>query len=560
MTKRLMMSIFFSMLIILVISVLLTVSATSKILGDRQEALLREVVDIVANGYIIGGEDFVSHFSTKDYRVMIISPTGKILNETLDDEWYLVTDQIELELFLSQVIENDPITSTRLPYLGGGTLIMAGLSLPDSTIIVATTTLDTFFDTIDEMKLQIFIVALFAMFFSILVAKFLSFVIIRPLNDIDVESAEPIKTYEEINPLINKIRKQKLDIARQQLELKQGQTEFATVSESLSEGLFLVNSKNEISYINKAAITILDLAENPLGKDYATTLPEEIANTIKDTKEGQRGKCFYSRSNRTYRVQTTSLTESNASMGTSVLIYDITSQLNIENRQREFTANVSHELKTPLHIISGSAELLKSGLVKDEDKKKFVDQIYDECQRMNALIANIISLSKMEELGRVEKSAVSTYMSAESVIKALTPVAIEQEKTITLIGDDSTAYCNGSMLYRALFNLVDNAIKYSNKKGRIEVTLYSDEDNAYISVKDNGIGIPEEYHDRVYERFFRVDKSRSKAVGGTGLGLAIAKDSCIANGGDLAFESKKGKGSTFTIRLPKYKEGQIQIN
>lgn len=550
MTRRLLISLFMAMIFIMGVSMMLTISATSKILGGRQELILREVVDVVADGYISGGEEFVERLSTNNYRITIISPTGKILTESPDDFWYLVTDHNALEHFLRDVIEDEDVVSMHTSYLFGD-LILAGIGLPDSTVIVASATMRTFADTMEEMKLQIVLVIFLSLILSAILARALSIYIVKPLNNLDLEDPDPNNEYKEISPLLLKIKEQKLDLAIQQEELKQGQTEFKAVSESLSEGLFLIEADDQLSFMNKSAKKILKIKGDVRGKLYSEILPANVSETIRDTDINKNGKCILSSKGRTYKVETTALALNEVKAGTSVLIYDITSQLNAENRRREFTANVSHELKTPLHIISGSAELLLSGIVKEEDKTKFISQIYSESQRMKGLVEDLLKLGQLEEENKeISKSIINIYELAASVKENIAHFAEENDINVTLSGTPANIYCNGSMIYGALYNLVDNAIKYSPKGSSVHIRTESENGKAYIKVEDNGIGIPEEYQDRVFERFFRVDKSRSKEVGGSGLGLAIVKHSCMSNGGEISVESEVGKGSVFTITFP----------
>lgn len=552
MTKKMVLSFLLSMAIILVITVSQIISVTSDILVKRQETLLREVVDIVSNGYQIEGEDFIHKLKDSDYRMMIFSPSGKILNETMNDLWYLVTDHRDVDIFLDRVSKEDDIVSSTTQYLGGGSLILAGRMLEDGTTIVATTVLNTYYDTIFEMRYQLLCIILFIIILSVIFAKTISYLVIKPLNKIDVENAEPNSIYKEVRPFLIKIKEQKENLINQERELKQGQTEFSSITESLKEGLFLVNRESRISFMNKSAKKLFGLID-PINAVYSDCLPKDVCQVIENTDDDQRNSLILVINNSTYKLETTPLCANGLRTGTSVLIYDITEQLNQENHRREFTANVSHELKTPLHSILGSAELLKNNLVKDCDKMKFITQIHSECLRMRALIDDLLYLSKMDEDNiSLSKTIVKTRDVAESVKKNLEGRTKEENREINVSGTNSTIICNSSLLYSALYNLVDNAIKYSKKD--IEIILAEDEKTAYIKVKDKGIGIPSEYQDRIFERFFRIDKSRSREVGGTGLGLAIVKHSCIINGGDISFISNKDTGTVFTIAFPKATE------
>ncbi len=554
MTKKMLWSLLLAMLCIMTVSVLLTVSATYSILTGRQELLLTEVVDIIASGYSVGGETFVERFNTHDYRITIISPTGKIINDSSEDVWYLVTDHEELVDFLSKIIQSKTIISTHTSFMFGE-LIMAGKSLPDGTIIVATNTMLTFWDTVLEMKGSIIMIALLCLLLAAVIARLMTFKIVKPLNEIDIETPDPASAYREIKPLLQKIWEQKIDLSKQSDELDKRKNEFQAISDSLREGLILIGSDDTIAFINKAAVKILGMKGKSVMHERMDILPKEVTEAVRN--ETGEDTNFYSYKGRTYRLEATTLSSNGVQSGTSVLIYDITRQLDMENRRREFSANVSHELKSPLHIICGSAELLKSGVVKREDEERFVNQIYNESHRMKTLIEDIIRLSKIEEnSGEIAKESVDTYEVARTVRENLSQLAEEKNISITVGGNHTLIYANVSMIYSAVYNLVDNAIKYSDRDGMVDITTQEDESYSYIRVSDMGIGIPEEYQDRIFTRFFRVDKSRSKANGGSGLGLAIVKHACQANSGTITVESKPGDGTTFTLRFPRCTEVQ----
>ncbi len=551
MTKRMLWSHLLTMLSIMIISVLLTVSATYSILTGRQELLLREVVDIITSGYTVGGETFVERFNTHDYRITIISPAGKIINDSSEDVWYLVTDHEELVDFLSKIIQSNTIISTHTSFMFGE-LIMAGKSLPDGTVIVATNTMLTFWDTVKEMKFPIIMIAVLCLVLAAVIARFMTYKIVKPLNEIDIETPDPAGAYKEIKPLLQKIWEQKIDLSRQENELKKSKDEFQSISDSLREGLILIAGDDSIAFINKAAIKILGMKGKDVMHGKLDMLPKEVVEVVRNEKG--EDTTFYSYKGRTYRLEATALVPDGVRSGTSVLIYDITRQLDMETRRREFSANVSHELKSPLHIISGSAELLKSGVVKREDEERFINQIYNESQHMKTLIEDIIRLSKIEESsGEIAKDVIDPYETARTIRENLSQIAAEKNITITVSGVHTKILANESMIYSAIYNLVDNAIKYSDR-GETDIRTEEDDTYSYISVSDTGIGIPEEYQDRIFTRFFRVDKSRSKANGGSGLGLAIVKHACQVNNGTITVDSKPGEGTTFTLRFPRWEE------
>ncbi len=560
MTRRIILYVLISLLLVAFFSVILTLQATTTVIGKRQETKVRELLEVLAYIYSEEGPSFIDSFKTEDYNITLLSPDGEIMNKVYESSWYLVTDKSAVEEFILDVMsEKETIKSRNVPFLFGN-LILAGIYTEDGNILVASTTLRTFGDTISDMRLELLYIILVSVLISSFLARLISYIIVQPLNEINVEEPEKVNEnkYREILPLINKIAEQKESIITQEKMLEEEKGRFRAISEALVEGMILVEADGTISYINKSAVSILALGEYPTGKKIEALGNAELEEVITRTmdKSGENSVIYIGE--RAFKVESEHLFLSDGGYnGVSVLLYDVTEHMALERERREFTSNVSHELKTPLHIISGSAELLRLGIVKEEDKKTFVDQIYNESRRMKELIDDIIKLSRLDENGKtIEKERIRVLDTAGSIMESLRKVALEKNISFHLKGDDAYIECNRSMFNQILYNLVDNAVKYSNPDGRVSLTVKEEKGEVIIDVKDNGIGIPKEYHDRIFERFFRVDKSRSKEVGGTGLGLAIVKNSCLENGGDVRVESSVvGEGTTFRVTFPSSKGG-----
>lgn len=555
MTRRIISYVLTALLLVAFFSITLTIQATTTMVGKRQETRIRELLEIVYHAYLELGPSFIDSFETEDYNITLLSPEGEIVNSDFEKSWLILEDQSSITEFLSS-IESNPktIISTNTSFLFGN-LVLAGISTEDGMVLIASTSLRTFSDTFSDMRLELLYILLVSILLSSLLARLISYLIVQPLNQIDVDSPQSVndKRYKELAPLINKIAEQKVNIAEQERLLDEEKSRFRAISETLVEGMILIEDDNTISYINESAVKILSLPSSPEGQPYSIVFPSSLKEIVDKTilEEGQRATIYHGK--RAYQTETARLSlPDGRCKGVSILLYDVTEHMELEKDRRDFTANVSHELKTPLHIIAGSAELLELGLVKEEDRKTFIHQIYSETERMSVLIDDIIKLSRLDDTAlTIEKETLDVKKETASVIENLKSIAESKKIDLLLKGDDIIIKCNKAMFGQIIYNLVDNAVKYSDEGGRVTIVTKREGETAVIDISDTGIGIPEEYHTKIFERFFRVDKSRSKEVGGTGLGLAIVKNSCLENGGDVkVLSSAEGEGTTFRITFP----------
>lgn len=544
-----------ALLLVAFFSIILTIQATTTIIGKRQETRIRELLEILYHAYDELGPSFIDSFETEDYNITLLSPSGEIVNSEFEESWLLLEDQSSIEQFLEEVEETpETIVSTNTSFLFGN-FVLAGIKTRDGMILIASTSLRTFGDTFFDMRLELLYIILISVLLSSFLARLISYLIVQPLNQINVEEPQTTedKRYKEIAPLINKIAEQKVNISNQEKLLEDEKNRFQSISEALVEGMILIEVDNTISYINESAVSILSLSSSPKGKSYGSIFSDDLKDIVERTisEKGQRKTIYLE--NKAYQVETSRLTLPDGIYnGVSILLYDITEHMALEKDRRDFTANVSHELKTPLHIILGSAELLELGLIKEEDSRAFIHQIYTETRRMSVLIDDIIKLSRLDDTSlKIEKETLHLPDEIKSILESLLSVAESKKIDLLLEGGEVFVKCNRSMFNQIIYNLVDNAIKYSNEGGKVTVTTARIGDEGVIDITDTGIGIPEEYYTKIFERFFRVDKSRSKEVGGTGLGLAIVKNSCVENGGDVkVLSSKVGEGTTFRVTLP----------
>ena len=378
---------------------------------------------------------------------------------------------------------------------------------------------------------------------------------IEPLNEIDLEHPENCDTYEEIKPLVNRLTMQQKLLHSKEKELADKKNEFSAATKNLNEGLILLNDDGIILSINDFASKLLNITSYSVGKDlllFNNTI--EIQELLSKAKEGNKGDVVLTINDKDYEFYASPIISNDKVNGIALLIIDISEKEKSELMRKEFTANVSHELKTPLQNISGCAELLSNGMVTSkEDINKFSKQIYNEAKRLMTLIEDIIKLSYLDE----EKDESSDYKNIDlydtcnTVINDLGMVSNNSKVSLSVEGDHSTIYSSPKLLHMIIYNLVDNGIKYNNKDGYVKINIVDQDDKAIINIKDNGIGIPSDSLDRIFERFYRVDKSHSKEVGGTGLGLSIVKHATKTLNGDISVKSTVNKGSEFTITLPK---------
>ena len=376
-------------------------------------------------------------------------------------------------------------------------------------------------------------------------AWFIAGRITAPLCRIDPEHPPVDVGYEELRPIFRYLEKQKETIAKQLALARQKQEEFRVLSENMEEGILIADRRGGL------------LSSNGTARNFREDGAEEIDRVLAKALEGKHTEKSVVREGRYYRLLGSPVLQNDRIVGAVALILDETQKKSLEQFRREFTANVSHELKTPITSISGFAELMKNGLVAEEDVKDFSESIYNEARRLLTLVNDIIRLSRIED-GSLpyDYGEVDLYRLAEEALSHLRPAAEAMEVTMTLEGAHDTVRAAEPILYDVIYNLCDNAIKYNKHGGTVQVYVGDGDRGTVITVRDSGIGIPAEHRDRIFERFYRVDKSHSKEIGGTGLGLSIVRHGVEYHGGEIRLDSKEGEGTTVTVLFP---EGKTRI-
>lgn len=380
-----------------------------------------------------------------------------------------------------------------------------------------------------------------------LLARGLTERIVEPINKVDLNALLNVP-YDELAPFVGTITEQRKHIARQVADLQNRTQTISAIMDNMSEGIVLLNKQGVILSINKSAVSIFEANDGMEGKNILELLRDvELLGHVRNALAGNRGDMSLERGGKTYRVYFSPVTDS----GAILLFMDITERVKAENMRREFSANVSHELKTPLTSIYGYAEMLCNGMVKENDKTGFYTKIKEEAARLIVLIEDIIMISELDEQKGDERlEEVSLPAIAAETIETLGLKAEEGQVSVRITGGDVRMHINRSRLYELLYNLIDNAIKYNRPGGSVHVDLSQTEEHIQIAVTDTGVGIPKEAEGRVFERFYRVDTSRSKTTGGTGLGLAIVKHIAMVYDGKVELDSRIGEGTTVTVTFP----------
>ncbi len=557
MTKRIFRTIFVVAVSIFLASALLFMTVLYDYFSGIQQSQLRMQIDLASQGVEDEGLDYLQNLTIKDYRVTWIGTDGKVLYDSVSDidEMENHFEREEVKEALSEGYGASSRYSSTLTqrYLYGAK------RLPDGTVIRLSVTQNSLLILTLGMLQPIMVIFVIAIILSAFLASRLSRKIVKPLNEIDLDKPLDNDGYDELSPLLRRIDVQQKEIGRQSEELKQKQKELEVMTSAMSEGIILLNSRGTILSINKAAAKLFGTDCFCIGEDIVSINRSlELAQLLNKAKAGKHSERITEFGSGQYQMMASPVISDDIVSGIVLLILDVTEKEKAEQLRREFTANVSHELKTPLHTISGSAELLANGMVKAEDISDFSSRIYSEAQRMIQLVEDIIRLSHLDEGAEGMKwDKVNLYEIAEETVNSLSDEAANAEIKLKLCGEAVSINGIKQLLQEIIYNLCDNAIKYNRRDGLVSVEVKDMGDFAIVSVSDTGIGIPTEHQERIFERFYRVDKSHSKEIGGTGLGLSIVKHAAKLHNAEIELQSVVGSGTTITVKLPKNSERSI---
>lgn len=550
MTKKIFRSTLLVAVCALLASLVLVMGCLYDYFAGLQSQALRDELTLAASGVSQGSETYLDTIDSNRYRLTWIAPDGTVLYDTQADAKTMENHAAREEV--QQALTTGEGESSRYSQTLLEKTIYVAKRMDDGSVLRICVSQQTLAVLLLGMVQPVLVILLAAVIFSALLAKRLSRRIVEPLNAIDLDHPLEAKAYDEIAPLLGRINRQHEQIDDQLRELQRKTDEFTHITQSMPEGLVLLDNKNVILSINPSASKLFSAQAGCVGQNFLTLdRSTDVSQAIDRARETGHSETRVELSGRIYQFDISRIESAGEKIGAVLLCFDITERETAEQARREFTANVSHELKTPLQGIIGSAELIENGMVKPEDMPRFIGHIRTEAQRLVALIADIIRLSQLDEGVEMPMENVELLSLAGEVAEDLRAAADKASVTITTDGQSSIVFGVRRLLYEMLYNLCDNAIKYNRPGGSVRIHVENREQEAAISVLDTGIGIAPEHQSRIFERFYRVDKSHSKASGGTGLGLSIVKHAAMYHGGKVALESEPGRGTEIRVTLPK---------
>lgn len=553
MKKRIFLTVFATALITVLVSLILLVGVTYRYINEDTRDQLMAQLDYLSQAVDDEGLTYLNQLENNSYRITWIAADGAVLFDNRSNISRMENHADRQEFIdakthgVSEIERESETMTTRLMYVAEELSDGSVLRIATNDISVGGVAWMLAVPSV----LLILCISLLAWF----VARRLSRALVEPLNTLDLDHPMAGEAYDELVPLLSRIEQQHREIADQRVQLGQQRNEFQTVIDNMREGLVLLNQSGRILLINRSGRNLMKaMAEEDdlaAGEEIITSRNSVVDSLLDKAYDGKTSSATIIINSRSYEIHASPV-ESDEGIHGAVLFYvDVTEKVEAEQLRREFSANVSHELKTPLHSISGCAELMLSGIVKEEDKPRFLKQIYDEAQHMVSLIENIIKISRLdEEADALPVDKVDLYEIAQTVIEQLGNKAASRGIVMDLSGTHVTIKGVKTLLYEMIYNLCDNAIKYNVDDGAIFVSVKKTKDAAVVKVKDTGVGISEDQQERIFERFYRVDKSHSRASGGTGLGLSIVKHAAIWHNATIKVKSKLGKGTTFIVRFP----------
>ena len=549
MTKRIFRSTLLVGVAVLAASLVLVMGALYSYFGRVQESQLRDELSLAAVGVEKSGSDYLAQLRSEQYRITWLRGDGTVLYDTQADaatmENHAQREEVQQALATGEG-ESSRYSSTLLQKT-----VYYAKRLPDGTVLRLSAVRVTAGVLVLNMLQPILLVLAAALILSGVLAGRLARRITEPLNRLDLEQPLENDTYEELAPLLRRMEHQRLLLRQQMDELKRRSEEFEQITGSMNEGLLLLDEAGTVLSINPAAQRLLGANTDCVGQDLLTVDRDvALSEAVREAKAQGHSEFRGQRNGREYQFDVTRIQSEGRTAGVVLLVFDVTERAFAERNRREFTANVSHELKTPLQGIIGSAELLENGMVKQEDVPRFVGHIRAEAQRLVTLIGDIIRLSQLDEGEPMPTEPVELLAVAQEAAENLQGAAAARDVTVTVEGEPVEIPGVKRLLYEIVYNLCDNAIKYNVAGGSVRLTVARCGTEAAVTVADTGIGIPADQQSRVFERFYRVDKSHSKASGGTGLGLSIVKHAVQYHHGTIHLQSEVGQGTEIRVTFP----------
>ena len=546
MTRKIFRSTFLVAAVVLLCSLSIIVGVLFRHFAGLQEATLRDELYLAAAGTELNGFSFLENAASERYRLTWVSPDGTVLFDS-----HMSAESIENHA------DREEISEARLSGSGSSSrysetltekTLYEAVRLKDGSVLRISISQASVASLMLGLLQPIFLVILIAIALSAMLARRMASSIVKPLNNLDLENPLQNDAYKELSPLLEQIYRLHTQISSQLQTLRQKADEFEQITVSMKEGLVLLDDKGTILTMNPTAKALFETDASCVGQSFLTVDQSPAMHKALQTAcEAGHSMLRQNRNGREYQFDLSRTKSGGSITGTVILAIDVTEVMNAEHNRREFTANVSHELKTPLQSIIGSAELLENGLVPASEAPRFVGHIRTEASRMVTLVEDIIRLSQLDEGVDIPKEDVELLALAGEAAAGLGDAARAKNISITVGGEKSIVSGSRRLLYEIIYNLCDNSVKYNLPGGSVDVRVTERNGRTVLSVSDTGIGIPAEHHSRIFERFYRVDKSHSKRSGGTGLGLSIVKHAAVYHNATLELQSAPGMGTTITI-------------
>ena len=550
MTSKIMKSILSVAIAVLMASLTIITGILYPYFGSVQESQLKDELSLAASATQQLGKGYLEKLNADRYRLTWVNADGTVIYDSHVDAVTMENHADREEI--REALASGTGSSTRQSSTLTEQTIYEATRLNDGSVLRVSVSRATVLVLVLGMLRPIAIVLVIAIVLSAWLAHRMAKTIVAPLNNLNLDNPMENEAYEELSPLLHRIHAQHLEIKSQLRTLQHKQNEFEQITGNMKEALVLLDSTGKILSINPAARTLFGAGITCIGEDFLTIDRKQNMRLALQTAREQGSADFRAKENgREYQFDLSRIDSDGNHHGMVILAFDITEQVNAEKNRQEFTANVSHELKTPLQAIIGSAELMENGIVKAEDAPRFVGRIRKEASRLVTLIDDIIRLSQLDDGTDMPHEEVSLKVLSEEACETLADAAKLKGVSLEIIGEDGVVNGVRRLLYEVVYNLCDNAIKYNQPGGRVKVTVAQKSGEVLLSVQDTGIGISPEHQEKVFERFYRVDKSHSRQSGGTGLGLSIVKHAVQYHHGRIILESEQNKGTTVSVILSK---------
>ena len=546
MTSKIFKSILSVAVAVLMASLIIITGVLYQYFGTMQESQLKDELSLAVEATQQLGEGYLENLDSDRYRLTWVDSDGTVIFDSHADVSTMENHADREEI--QEALVSGTGSSTRQSSTLTEQTIYEATRLKDGSVLRISVSRATALVLVLGMLQPIAIVLAIAIALSAWLAHRMAKRVVEPLNKLDLDNPMKNAAYEELSPLLHRIHAQHKEIKYQMQTLKRKQDEFEQITGNMKEALVLLDNTGRILSINPAAKALFGAGASCIGEDFLTIDRKQNMRLALEEANKQGHADFRAKKNgREYQFDLSRIDSDGKNHGMVILAFDITEQVNAEKHRQEFTANVSHELKTPLQSIIGSAELMENGIVKEEDVPRFIGHIRKEASRLVFLIDDIIRLSELDEGAEMPREDVSLKVLSEEICETLADAAKLKDVSLEVTGDDGVVNGVRRLLYEVVYNLCDNAIKYNNPGGSVKVTVTQKPGEVLLSVQDTGIGISTEHQDKVFERFYRVDKSHSKQSGGTGLGLSIVKHAVQYHHGKIAVESELNKGTTISV-------------